>query len=99
MGRTVTRRRWLSEAAALAGGGAAVACSPRRPGDGAGQASGKAPAPVTIQIYENPLFPWKDDVGKTIVAPLLAANPWLTLDTSVPAGDVREKFVAATAAD
>jgi ABC-type glycerol-3-phosphate transport system substrate-binding protein len=97
MGSSFTRRRWLRAAAALVGGAAAVACAPGRPGDA--QTAGKAHAPVTIQIYENPIFPWKDDVGKTIVAPLLAANPWLTVDTSVPAGDVREKFVAATAAD
>jgi multiple sugar transport system substrate-binding protein len=37
-------------------------------------------------------------VGKEITDPLLAANPWLTLDPSVPAGNVREKYIAASAA-
>jgi multiple sugar transport system substrate-binding protein len=98
--RRVTRRRWLGGAAALAGGAAAMATGACTPGPGTGgQTAARDHAPVTLQIYENPLFPWRDDVGKAITDPLLAANPWLALETSVPAGDVREKFVAASAAD
>jgi ABC-type glycerol-3-phosphate transport system substrate-binding protein len=82
--------------AAAVMGTAAAACSAGQ--SGANQAAGKSHAPVTIQIYENATFPWRQDVGKEITDPLLAANPWLTLDTSVPAGAVREKFIATSAA-
>ena len=91
----MTRRGWLLGGAAALAGGAAVACSP---GFSAGSSSTKSHAPVTIQIYENATFPWRQDVGKEITDTLLAANPWLTLDTSVPAGAVREKFIATSAA-
>src|SRR5690349_4821796 len=97
-GRRVTRRQWaqwVGGAAVVAGGAAAAACTSAP--SGSSQAT-KNHAPVTLQIYENPLFLWREDVGKEITDPFLAANPWLTLDGSVPAGDVREKFVATSAA-
>ena len=97
-GRRVTRRQWaqwVGGAAVMGGGAAAAACTPAP--SGSSQAA-KNHAPVTLQIYENPLFRWREDVGKEITDPFLAANPWLTLDGSVPAGDVREKFVATSAA-
>jgi multiple sugar transport system substrate-binding protein len=98
--RRVTRRKLLGGAAVLAGGAAATATGACAPGPGTGgQTAARDHPPVTLQMYENPLFPWRQDVGKAITDPLLAANPWLTLETSVPAGDVREKFVAASAAD
>src|SRR5919201_150654 len=100
-GQKVTRRQWIGGitraigTAALLGSAITGACSSPQPGSAPAT---KTHAPVTLQIYENALFPWRQDVGKAITDPLLAANPWLTLDTSVPAGDIREKFVAASAA-
>src|SRR4029079_9061219 len=95
-GHSITRRRWIGGTTAFLGSTIVAACSSPQPGGG--QPANKAHAPVTIQIYENPTFPWRQDVGKTITDPLLASNPWLTLDTSVPAGAVREKFIATSAA-
>src|SRR5438093_587720 len=88
-GQRVTRRQWVGGTAALFGGTMVAGCGPLQAGGG--QPANKAHAPVTIQVYENPTFPWRQDVGKAITDPLLAANPWLTLDTSVPAGAVRDK--------
>jgi multiple sugar transport system substrate-binding protein len=51
-----------------------------------------------LQIWENFRFRFREDVGKEITDPLLAANPWLTLQTDAPPGNLREKFVAASAA-
>jgi multiple sugar transport system substrate-binding protein len=93
-------RRWLlGRAGAWAGlAGAATACG----SSGGGPAPGGTPAaahpPVTLTIWENPRFRWKEDVGKEITDPLLAASPWLRLETSVPTGDAREKFLAAASA-
>jgi hypothetical protein len=101
----ITRRRWTQTAgalcgAALSGSAALGACAPGQSGgERGGGAASLARASATVQVYENAFFPWKADVGQTITAPLLAAHPWLTLETSVPAGDVREKFIAAAAAD
>jgi ABC-type glycerol-3-phosphate transport system substrate-binding protein len=53
---------------------------------------------VVLQIWENVRFRFREDVGKEITDPLLAANPWLTLQTDAPPGNLREKFVAASAA-
>src|SRR5688500_4984087 len=94
-GQKVTRRRWMGGTTALLGS-VVMACAPGEPGGG--PTTSKNHPPVTLQIYENSLFRWREDVGKAITDPLLAANPWLTLDTSVPAGDIREKFVATSAA-
>jgi multiple sugar transport system substrate-binding protein len=53
-------------------------------------------------VWSNRVFPWREDVGKEITDPLLAANPWLTLE-DVPAGGAqslspdRTKFLAAAA--
>ena len=49
-------------------------------------------------IWENALFKWREDIGKQFTDALLAANPWLTLETSVPAGDAHDKFLTASAA-
>lgn len=94
-GQKVTRRRWMGGTTALLGS-VGMACAPGEPGGGPTTAQNHPP--VTLTIYENALFRWREDVGKAITDPLLAANPWLTLDTSVPAGDIREKFVATSAA-
>ena len=95
----LSRRRLLrgSGAGALLGAGAlAAACG----GSAApsGPAAVKNHAPVTITLWQNSLFPWRDDVGKEITDPLLAANPWLTIDASTPAGNIQEKFMTAAAA-
>jgi multiple sugar transport system substrate-binding protein len=74
----------------------AAACVPLRAPDTSG--GSQAHPPVTLTIWENPLFKWREDVGKEITDQLLAANPWLALDSSVPAGDAREKFLAASSA-
>src|SRR5262245_47830755 len=93
-------RRWLFGQAGVWAGlaGAATACG----SSGGGPAPGGSPAaahpPVTLTIWENARFKWKEDVGKEITDPLLAANPWLSLETSVPTGDAREKFLAASSA-
>jgi multiple sugar transport system substrate-binding protein len=98
MRSTVSRRRWLGGAAALAGP-ALAACSSGATGPGP---AGGAHAPVTITIWHHPLFPWRADVGKEITDPLLAANPWLTLESTELIGGGgnagREKVLAATAA-
>jgi hypothetical protein len=56
-----------------------------------------ARSPVTLVIWENSLFKWREDIGKQITDPLLAANPWLTLDSAVPTRDGREKLLAVSA--
>ena len=81
----------------------AAACGAQA-GSGAGagqQTAPKTPArvPVTLQVWENPRFKWRDGFGKGLTDTLLAANPWLTLETSVPAGNAQQKFLAAAAAD
>jgi ABC-type glycerol-3-phosphate transport system substrate-binding protein len=100
MRSTLTRRRWLGGAAALAGP-ALAACETGGPGAGTGPA-GKTHAPVTVTIWHHPLFPWRADVGKEITDPLLAENPWLTLDSTELIGGGgnagREKVLAASAA-
>jgi multiple sugar transport system substrate-binding protein len=48
-------------------------------------------------VWENSRFKWREDVGKAITDPLLAEHPWLTLDSSLPAGNAHEKFLAASA--
>lgn len=93
----ISRGRLLRTSAAVAAGGVLAACGPIRPAAPGGQAA-RSRAPAAVQIWENARFRWREDVGKEITDPLLAANPWLTLDTTVPAGDAREKFVAASAA-
>jgi multiple sugar transport system substrate-binding protein len=50
-----------------------------------------------VQVWEHALFKWREDVGKQLTDPLLAANPWLTLET-VPAANDRTKYLAAVAA-
>lgn len=98
-----SRRRVLGGAWMAPGAGAllAAAC-------GAGQSSllGAAqqgsPAnqvrpPVTLMVWENARFRWREGASKEITDTLLAANPWLTLDASVPAGNAQEKFLAASA--
>jgi len=85
----------------LVGGGAvllAAACAGGA-GQPGGSASGgaKARTPVTLQIWENARHKWREGVGKELTDPLLAANPWLTLETSIPAGNAREKVLAAAA--
>src|SRR5262245_11695631 len=94
----VTRRTVLRTGGALALGAAACAGPPAQrgePGDRAEPA--KARAPVTLVVWENSRFKWRDDVGKAITDPLLAEHPWLTLDSSLPAGNAHEKFLAASA--
>jgi multiple sugar transport system substrate-binding protein len=88
--------------ATLAGGAAvAGAACGAAPGGTAGQQAGAAPSPArgpyTLQIWEHALFKWREDVGKEITDPLLAANPWLTLEV-VPAANDRTKYLAAAAA-
>jgi multiple sugar transport system substrate-binding protein len=94
-----TRRAVLWGAGAAAGAALAAACGV---GQGAsGQATrqvGKNHAPVKLTIWEHALFPWRKDVGKEITDPLLAENPWLTIDSSTPAGNIQEKFMTAAAA-
>ncbi len=41
---------------------------------------------MTLQLWESPRFKWREGVGKEITDPLLAQNPWLTLETSTPPG-------------
>src|SRR5262245_9031152 len=98
IGTSLSRRRWLTAAAGL--GGAAAACNPTGPAAPAGQ-TGKAHAPVTLTVWQHPLFAWRDDVGKEITDPLLAANPWLTIDAvelvGGGGGAGREKVLAAAA--
>jgi ABC-type glycerol-3-phosphate transport system substrate-binding protein len=55
-------------------------------------------APVTLQVWENPRFRWREGIGKQITDTLLSANPWLTLDANAPPGNLQEKFLAASAA-
>ena len=85
-----SRRSVLMGAGAAGAGMLAAAC-------GSGQSAGtdsanKSHAPVTLQVWENPRFLWRESVGKVITDPFLAANPWLTLESSVPAGAVPEKI-------
>ena len=98
MSSTVSRRRWLMGAAAMAGT-TLGACNA---GETGGGPVGKSHAPVTITIWHHPLFPWRADVGKEITDPLLAANPWLTLESTELIGGGgnagREKVLAAPAA-
>lgn len=92
---TASRRRVLG--GALGGVGVlAAACGPFRASETADGSKGHPP--VTLQIWENTLFKWREDIGKEITDQLLAANPWLTLENSLPAGDQREKFLAASSA-
>lgn len=97
-----SRRRLLMGAATGGLALTAAACgaaqsSPGGAGDAATQA-GKTRPPVTLQIWENPRFKWRDGVGKEITDPLLAQSPWLTLESSTPTGAFQEKVVAAAAA-
>ncbi|HEX2185009.1 MAG TPA: extracellular solute-binding protein, partial [Chloroflexota bacterium] len=75
-----------------------LACGGAGQPSGAGTSPAGRKAPVTLQIWENPRFRWREGVGKAITDPLLEANPWLTLDAQVPAGVAQEKFLAASAA-
>ena len=95
--QTLSRRRLIGATAALAAGGVAAAACGIGP-QGSGEAvQTKSHAPVTITIWQNTLFPWRSDVGKEITDPLLAENPWLTIDASTPAGNIQEKFMTAAA--
>ncbi|HEX2184240.1 MAG TPA: extracellular solute-binding protein, partial [Chloroflexota bacterium] len=96
-----TRRLVLQLGAGAAGVGAAAACTAGQPAGSSQDTSGAqrpAQRPVTLQVWEHSLFKWREDVGQQITDPLLAANPWLTLDVSVPAGNAWEKFQASSAA-
>jgi multiple sugar transport system substrate-binding protein len=97
---TGTRRGVLRGTGAAAATLALAACGQA---GGSGGASGQAPPaaasrPVTLQVWENPRFRWREGIGKEITDPLLAQNPGLTLETSTPPGNVQEKFLAASAA-
>ena len=50
-----------------------------------------------MQFWALPTWQWREDVGKEITDPLLATNPWLTLDIQYPAGNLMEKFLTASA--
>jgi multiple sugar transport system substrate-binding protein len=95
-GRRCTRRRCIYGGTALAA--AAAACGQPGPAAQTGGEAGRSRAPATLAVWEDARFKWREDVGKEITDPFLAVNPWLTLETSVPAGDAREKFAAAAAA-
>jgi multiple sugar transport system substrate-binding protein len=95
--QTLSRRRLIGATSAFAAGGLAAAACGIGP-QGSGEAvQTKSHAPVTITIWQNTLFPWRSDVGKEITDPLLAENPWLTIDASTPAGNIQEKFMTAAA--
>ena len=98
MRSTLSRRRWLGGAAALAGA-ALAGCDGAAGGTGP---AGRSHQPVTVTIWHHPLFPWRADVGQEITDPLLAANPWLTLESTELIGGGgnagREKVLAAAAA-
>jgi multiple sugar transport system substrate-binding protein len=96
-----SRRQVLFSGGALAATGFAAACGAGQsaPSGSANTTSAKAHAPVTLQVWENVTFKWRESVGKEITDPLLAANPWLTLETTpLPQGNPQEKFMAAAAA-
>src|SRR6266542_2712614 len=97
-GRILSRRRLARNTAALAATGVAAAACGIGPQSTGGSMATKNHAPVTLTIWEHALFPWRNDVGKDITDPLLAENPWLTIDSSTPAGNIQEKFMTAAAA-
>ena len=76
----------LAGACGVSGGPAAPATPPAAP----------ARAPYTLQVWDHTLFRWREDVGKAITDPLLAANPWLTIEP-LPGANDRTKFLAAAA--
>lgn len=94
-----SRRHFVIGAAGAAAGIVAAACGPLQPtrGPAASPAAQQAKAPYTLQVWEHAFFKWREDVGKEITDPLLAANPWLTLEIA-PAANDRTKFLAAAAA-
>jgi multiple sugar transport system substrate-binding protein len=93
----LSRRRVLGGTGATAVALLAAACDTTRPGGGPAPAA-QNKAPYTLQVWENARFKWREDIGKEITDPFLAANPWLTLDSTLPAGVIRDKFLAAAAA-
>jgi multiple sugar transport system substrate-binding protein len=98
--RTLSRRHVLAGTGVSALTLCAVACETQWPAGSAAPpaaAPAKARAPYTLEVWEDRRFKWREDVGKEITDPLLAANPWLTLD-SLPATNDRTKFLAAAAA-
>ena len=99
--RPLSRRSLATRVAGPAAAGAltavAAACaSPSGPGASATQPAA-AKAPYTVTVWEHALFKWREDVGKEITDPLLAANPWLKIETT-PAANDRTKYLASAAA-
>jgi ABC-type glycerol-3-phosphate transport system substrate-binding protein len=99
LARRVLRRPFLAGLGALAAAGTATVLGACAGLSGQTPAGGgrEAQKPATIQVWAEPHYPWREGVGKEITDPLLAANPWLTLDASVPTGNPHEKFLAAAA--
>src|SRR5688500_18404470 len=98
MARVALSRKQLLQAAGVLTGALLAGCGPLGESGGAATGSKLGGAPVTLVIWENALFKWREDIGKQFTDALMAANPWLTLETSVPAGDAHDKFLAASAA-